>query len=184
MSTRASLVPFVAPLAMHHCAGEPCFVKQLGAESNPDRKRRRVMRAAYRDILSLTEKEPLWWDYNGTPRFEPFHPDLCPNIYADEVALLLIECAGCQKTFQVEVHSVEHRLLRLSSVMLGLDGALLPPYYGDPPRHDGCGGATMQSDTVGVLEFWYKSDDTRDWKRRPDLEIALRWVPKVEKGEE
>jgi hypothetical protein len=146
------------------------------------------MRAVYRDILEAAGKPPLWWDRNGTPRFAPFRPELCPNIYAKEVALLLIECGGCQKRFHVEVHSHQYTERLLSTAMAEMaapNQTLEPPDYGDPPRHE-CqsAGETMHADTIQVLEFWEQSRTTGNWQRRPDLEIALRWVPKVEKGEE
>lgn len=46
---------------------------------------------------------PNWWDENGTPRFMEHHPRLCPDIYADEVALLEIACQACERRFKVQM---------------------------------------------------------------------------------
>ena len=47
---------------------------------------------------------PLWWDANGVPRFAAHHPKLCPDIYADQVALVRISCQGCGHEFLVQLH--------------------------------------------------------------------------------
>jgi len=68
-----------------------------------------------------------------TPRFQPHHPDLCADIYADEVALLKIACQSCGREFLVQMsygpcdaaqvlamsgHGVIPRLLDETLVML------------------------------------------------------------------
>ncbi len=133
------------------------------------------MLADYSDILALTDKEPMWYDSNGTPRYAPFHPDLCPNIYAKEVVLLEIQCQACAKPFLVEMHWHPFR-----SVSEALDaGNLGYIEYGDPPRHgyrrDGsiscCAGDTMLSEKVKIVEFWQQR---RKWKRLKKYEVSLR----------
>jgi hypothetical protein len=47
--------------------------------------------------------EPRWWDDHGVPRFAEHHPNLAPDIYADEVALLVISCQGCGQEFHVQM---------------------------------------------------------------------------------
>lgn len=55
---------------------------------------------------------PLWWDENGVPRFGTHHPRLCPNIYAEEVALLLIRCQACEHEFRVQMARDSMSLVR------------------------------------------------------------------------
>ena len=137
------------------------------------------MLADYSDILALTDREPMWYDSNGTPRYAPFHPDLCPNIYAREVVLVKIQCQACSKPFLVEMHWHPFRSER-PSISDALDkGNLGYLEYGDPPRHghepDGnisCyAGDTMLSEEVEIVEFWQQK---RKWKRRKKYEISLR----------
>ena len=42
------------------------------------------MKANYADILIRIKEEPKWYDENGTPRYEKFHPSFSPDIYARE----------------------------------------------------------------------------------------------------
>jgi hypothetical protein len=87
---------------------------------------------------------PLWWDENGVPRFDTHHPGLCPDIYADEVALLRIACQGCEREFLVqmsacamsamaaharETHGAIAKLLD-ETLTLGIDSA--HEYFGVP----------------------------------------------------
>ncbi|MBD3268526.1 hypothetical protein GF373_17800 [bacterium] len=105
------------------------------------------MKENYIDIKSRIAEEPLWYDENGTPRYDPFHPGLCPNIYSTTVVLLRIACQDCGQEFDVEMH-----------------GSLFCPiehphklHYGDPPSH-GCAGDTMNCEDLEVLEVWYRKD--------------------------
>lgn len=115
------------------------------------------MHAGYEDILARINEAPKWWDSNGVPRFDDFHPSLCPDIYTDHTGLFLIQCEGCHKRFLVEMHA---------SVF---DDALRHPpskwHYGDPPRHDGCAGETMNCREIGILEFWSRTPVDREWER-------------------
>lgn len=71
------------------------------------------MHDRYEDLIALAgERQPLWWDKHGCPRFTEHHPKHCPNIYASEVVLLLIACQGCEREFPVQ-------LAASSSTMLG-----------------------------------------------------------------
>lgn len=72
------------------------------------------MRASFDDIHFLIrfyadrmgmDSTPLWWDENGVPRFRAHHPNLSPNIYANEVALVLISCQECRREFRVQMVS-------------------------------------------------------------------------------
>ena len=62
------------------------------------------MHANYFDIISRIDEKPTWYDQNGTPRYEEFNPDLCPNIYAQQVFLLKIACQACGEEFDVEMN--------------------------------------------------------------------------------
>lgn len=121
------------------------------------------MRSNYNDIISRINEPPKWYDQNGTPHYDDFHPDLCPNIYAHHVGLFLIACQYCEKKFKVESHSdIFSSQLRV------------PPskwHYGDPPIHD-CVGDTMNCEDVAVLEFW-KREGVGDWERMPELEGVI-----------
>jgi len=133
------------------------------------------MKAEYEDILALTDKEPDWYDQDGVPRYAPFHPELCPDIYANEVILLKIQCQACGKLFRVEMHwnAYQDKPSISDAIKEGNLGYLR---YGDPPRH-GVGkddttycyaGDTMLSESVEILEFW-RND--RKWKRKKKYEI-------------
>lgn len=54
----------------------------------------------YQDIIKRLGK-PLWWDEVGCPRYEEFQPDMCNDIYAEEVLLMLIACQQCERQYKV-----------------------------------------------------------------------------------
>jgi len=126
-----------------------------------------TMKQEYRDITSRMRKPPLWWDEEGVPRYEPFRPDLCNNIYAEQAALLEIACQRCGRTFLVARTDDSplgvrlHRAIRDHSIG-----------YGDPPYDPACpAGNTMSSDTLCVMQFWCRKG--LKWKRVPKLEIRI-----------
>lgn len=133
---------------------------------------------------------PLWWDENGTPRFEAHHPNLAPNIYATEVALLLISCQSCGRELDVQMSwTREDEIMRfmravgavpdsMSTVTSAVNAASLSSqiqmgtiHYGDPPC-DCAAGPTMNCWDLRVREFWDRKS-TMEWKRVPDLEVEL-----------
>jgi hypothetical protein len=122
------------------------------------------MHADYADITSRIAEPPTWWDENGTPRFGAFTHDACPNIYADTVVLLEIGCQGCDRRFMVELSGLTH----WNPLVIG--AAI---HYGDPPRHGGCMGETMNCDDLRLVEVWKKETYSRDWVRHVELETAL-----------
>jgi len=67
----------------------------------------------YSDITNLIEEQPKWWDENGVPRYETFHPNLLPDIYADEAVLYLIECQNCKREFEVAESFSIHNAMRI-----------------------------------------------------------------------
>lgn len=138
------------------------------------------MKANYSDIKALTEQEPQWFDSNGVPRYCAFSPEHSPNIYADEVALLEVECQGCNATFQVEVHSdisirAARREWAFDEDNISLEDQIKKGTvtYGDPPIHPGCGsGLAMLSITARVAQFWKLEHG--DWCRVRKLENAVQ----------
>jgi hypothetical protein len=132
------------------------------------------MLADYADIRRRIPEPPLWFDSDGVPRYDPFHPEMCPNIYADEVALFEIECQSCGERFLVEGHG--DKMDYILRNRKPLSERVADWCYGDPPRHGGVNcpaGDTMTSIPVRCVEFWRKSRTVFDWVRVPDLEIAL-----------
>lgn len=138
------------------------------------------MLAKYEDILKRIKEEPVWFDTNGVPRYDKFHPELSPNIYAEEVVLLKIRCQNCHKEFLVEMNwcmmdKVRNEFSKSLKEWIKKKGI----HYGDPPRHDHedgsrCAGETMNCDDIGVVEFW-KQDKKNlwNWKRNKRFEIRL-----------
>jgi hypothetical protein len=141
----------------------------------------------YEDILELAgDREPLWWDSNGVPRYKPFHPSLVPNIYATEAVLVEIQCQSCRRLFDVafEWQITDHLFCREFAELKGkklekaLDGTKLTsqikrgelPFYGDTPWHTvnggQCAGTTMTSDTIRVKQIWVMSNETHEWELR------------------
>jgi hypothetical protein len=133
------------------------------------------MLASYDDIRDRIPDPPLWYDENGVPRYESHHPKFCPNIYADEVILLEIECQACHERFMVQMCSGRWRFRdgTLAWVTFKPDGCLRAPHYGDPPRHDRCAGDTMNCDDLRVVEFWERWPD--EWQRVPELERPISY---------
>ena len=158
------------------------------------------MLPSYHDIRKRIKEKPLWYDENGVPRYDPFHPDLLPDIYADEGVLVKIQCqdSTCGKTFLVGI-SYNRTWIAVNSNAQTLGGIptlrqrierfkadpsmCLPVHYGDPPRHahsqDGwCAGETMNCWDLKIEEFWEKDRDRKSptwfqWVRQPELEIEL-----------
>jgi len=154
------------------------------------------MKPAYDDITSRIAEEPQWWDEHGVPRYGAFDPGNV-DIYADEVALFLIECQNCAKQFEVALSSpygsrsadigvdwetvsydeqpVSHRVRK---------GSL---HYGDPPNMGCCAsGVTMNSVPRRVLQFWrratvdemtrFRAENVKPpiWLRVSELEVDVR----------
>ena len=117
------------------------------------------MHESYMDIQSRIIEEPTWYDANGTPRYGPFTPERCPNIYSDQVVLLRIACQGCGREFDVEIHGDTFRPIKHPHKL----------HYGDPPIHR-CIGDTMNCYDLEVLEVWHRERGHGEWTRRDDLE--------------
>lgn len=144
------------------CIENPDWLTRFGKEDGEEI----TMHSNYEDIRSRIVEEPSWYDENGTPRYGKFNPELCPSIYSDVVALLLIACQYCSKKFTVEAHAGIFNW-RITA----------PPsrwHYGDPPIH-GCTGDTMNCEDLAVLEVWRKNRDLEQWgwERQPEFEGAI-----------
>lgn len=63
----------------------------------------------YKDILDLTDREPLWFDEHAVPRFVDFSPMRIASIYADECALVEIACQSCDALFHVAMSTSNGR---------------------------------------------------------------------------
>lgn len=142
------------------------------------------MLQGYEDIGRRIGVPPLWHDEAGVPRYDPFEPRLCADIYCDECALVLIACQGCGDKFKVAFSASHHRTwmergmgdeasfeaARYAVAQQIRDGSL---HYGDPPRRDCCpAGPTMNCEDLIVLEYWRRRDDCT-WERDSSLEIQL-----------
>lgn len=125
----------------------------------------------YEDIISRLGK-PKWWDEVGCPRYAPFHPNLCNNIYAEEAILLLIACQQCHREYKVAMSwwcwpdQGPKFSERVKNNHL--------PHYGDPPCFECSAGATMNCDDLKILEFWKRNKETdHEWQRDKTLEIEM-----------
>jgi hypothetical protein len=118
------------------------------------------MHSNYEDIRSRIPEEPTWYDANGVPRYGPFKPEMCPNIYAHTVVLLRIECQYCKREFSVEMHDEVFAPIKHPKNL----------HYGDPPVHECVGGGDTQNcDDLAVLEVWHR-EGIGEWVRFPELE--------------
>jgi len=147
---------------------------------------------AYEDIFALAERlgeKPRWFDENGVPRYCEHHPSSSADIYAVEVALVLISCQQCGVEMPVQMsHDLGDLLDRVpvSLAEAAREGTL---HYGDPPAHDDgadyChAGCTMNCWDLRVLEFWRRTGF--EWERVAALEIELpgaRDSDRVPRGE-
>jgi len=126
------------------------------------------MKADYKDITSRIDEKPSWYDQNGVPRYGKFHPDNCPDIYANMVVLMRIECQSCGMPFDVELHKDDY-----FGTHLGIPRTW---HYGDPPRHGHsggvrCAGETMNCIDIEVLKVYKRNHNKKSgWARVKELE--------------
>ncbi len=142
----------------------------------------------YSDIIKRLGP-PLWFDDNGVPRYEPFHPSMC-GIYDEYVALLDLRCQRCSSSILVAVERRKYQYwpeIKETQLPHEKTGDLGGFHYGDPPRHnmdgsyhnkgDGwgshCSGVTMTSFPARIIEFWFKNAD-HNWERDPAKEFEFR----------
>lgn len=138
------------------------------------------MLAKFEDIRDRIKEEPSWYDSNGTPRYGRFHPNMSPNIYASEVALVKIRCSNCLQEFLVEFNWSKNNLVfNEESKPLSEWIKSKRIHYGDPPRHNvredgsGCVGETMNCDDIEVVEFWKQEGRMLEWVRKKEFEINV-----------
>jgi hypothetical protein len=135
-----------------------------------------MMHEAYNDIRSRLG-DPLWWDENGCPRYDPFDPGMCADAYAEEAILVRIRCQNCDEEFDVadtwspysDMFSWR-KLPKLSERIRA--GGFLSYHWGDPPYHDDPAGNTENCIDMRVLQFWTR-EKTFEWSRDTSLEIDL-----------
>jgi len=136
------------------------------------------MKRYYTDIISRIPDAPEWFDENGTPRYDEFHPDLLPDIYAREACLLVVRCQACGTEFRVGMSWSQFDAVIRKERSLRDRIASNEIEYGDPPNMECCAaGPTMNSEPVRVLEFW--ESPRCEWERScPELErdIKCDWV--------
>lgn len=130
-------------------------------------------------VGSRIAEPPTWYDENGTPRYGVFHPDMTSDIYADEVALVVIGCQGCLEQFKVAMtfglnERLYYRAGGVSTLHEQISTKVL--HYGDPPNHADDAGNTMNCLDLKVLEYWRRPKDrasTERWERDPAFETDL-----------
>ena len=126
------------------------------------------MKQEYRDITSRIKEPPLWWDEEGVPRYEPFRPTMCGDIYAQQAVLLEISCQACHRRFFVAGTS---RLPMARNPVVNVS-SWRTSGYGDPPYDPDCpAGNTMTSETIRVVQFWRWKNGK--WRRVRKLEVRL-----------
>jgi hypothetical protein len=122
----------------------------------------------YEDITDRIADSPQWW-LNGVPRYGAFSPGQV-DVYAREVALLLVEGQYPEGRFQVGVFSpsVDFRFGFRSHLLAygDIDS-------GDPPNYKDRATPHMSTSTIRVLQYW-KRDDRYTWHRDSMLEMRLR----------
>lgn len=141
------------------------------------------MKATYTDITDRLG-EPLWWDENGTPRYNEFSPDGIFDPYAQVVVFLLIGCQNCDKRMKVAMSWSRYDFRNAQGgyweEIWGKPDGWRALYkhvesgpYGDPPEHGDWCGETMNSIPLEVLEFWHKETDDSlkpTWRRVSEFE--------------
>jgi len=138
------------------------------------------MNEYYKDIISKIEEKPQWFDEHAVPRYCRFSPDYLANIYAEECALVLIQCQNCSHRFKVAfsystMDKVRHKLIfgkdkKMPTLADLIKGKTL--CYGDPPNIECCpAGTSMTSDSIKVLQYW--SRKRIDWVRDKSLEVDM-----------
>lgn len=138
------------------------------------------MNEYYKDIIGKIKQEPQWFDERAVPRYCRFSPKRLANIYAEECALVLIECQMCRHKFEVAfsrstMDKVRHRLIfgkdkKMPTIADSIQRKTL--CYGDPPNIECCpAGTSMISDSIRVLQYWRRK--RFNWVRDRKLEVDI-----------
>lgn len=137
----------------------------------------------YPDIYAVAgDTKPVWHDNNGVPRFAPFSPDLL-GVYDVYALLVQISCQSCARMFHVGVGWSRYEALVQEEEFrsLGLPELADGFCFGDPPAH-ACGGDTMSSVSVRIVEAWERVSRPRvfpEWRRVSEVEqmqIMQSWA--------
>lgn len=128
------------------------------------------MLESYEDIRKRIPEEPKWFDHNGVPRYDDFHPSLSPDVYADEVVLFEIACQSCGAKFLVEESWNFQRDARRGVSPLSSQIREKTLHYGDPPCWECPAGATMNCIDVRTVQSWSRVNTQMEWGRNPELE--------------
>ena len=129
------------------------------------------MYPVYRDLRQRLGP-PLWHDWHGVPRYDPYTPGQ-QNIYAVYEVLLDLQCAACHQWFAVASCAPRVRVQWPAGTVVTV---VEPTWWawGDAPWHihpDGhglCEGATMVANILAVREYWRHEDFT--WQRHAEWE--------------
>jgi len=143
------------------------------------------------DFADITSRlgTPLWYFKGGVPRYDQFSPEMT-GIYDEHVALCIIRCQACHRTFNVSasVDHMSHMERDETGKMAWHDTEFPTPEnpcwfdtWGDPPRHDGCVGETMTSKLLSIVEFWSKDMEKgrrtfMEFVRRPEYEFNYEFL--------
>lgn len=132
------------------------------------------MLQSYNDIKDLIDKEPLWYDNHGVPRYRPFTPIML-GVYDKYAVLAEIACQNCGHEFHVG-DGVTGATWVAGEVRINSLADLVNGYhYGDPPSH-GCVGDTMNSICYRVLEAWEHTKATNwEWRRFTEYEGFIKY---------
>lgn len=124
----------------------------------------------YSDIINHADTEPIWFDQNGVPRFESFHPQML-GVYTKYALYATIACQSCGKRFNVGCGYNAYDFLYDGTIQhYELDKLAKNFHYGDPPPH-GCMGDTMNCEDIETLQVYELNlDDGYNWVRVPELE--------------
>lgn len=128
----------------------------------------------YDDIKDAIDREPLWYDGHGVPRYQPFSPTML-GVYDNFAVFAEIACQNCRRVFYVGVGACRIAFAAGVPTKNSLAGLVNRYHYGDPPIH-GCVGDTMNSVAYRVLEAWEHTKATNwEWRRFPDYEGAIEY---------
>lgn len=135
----------------------------------------------YDDIKKRIQEPPLWYDQNGVPRYDKFHPSML-GIYDSYAILVRISCQDCLTQFLVSHGWNPYTYIWQSQHVPTMEEVIDLYHYGDPPRH-GCTGDTMNCHDHEVVEAWEQAplvtnskagiDFGDRWMRRHEYEIPL-----------
>ena len=135
------------------------------------------MKNGYGDVVAAAG-EPAWYDENGVPRYQEFHPYGCVNKRALEAFLVEVRCQACGRAYPVAI-TWDGNPQYLAGMALGpglplSQGHSAPNsslHYGDPPNVGCCNsGHTMSSDFVRIIQAWTR--EKLRWQKLEDAVVA------------